>query len=62
MNAQKQGVQTTLRNYFGELIPQNPCQQKPCLNGGECIFQDNRQDYRCNCTGYTGEHCDAGTL
>ncbi|KAK3743271.1 hypothetical protein QZH41_016127 [Actinostola sp. cb2023] len=37
----------------------NPCQEKPCRNGGECIFQDNRQDYRCKCKqGYKGEQCE----
>ncbi|KAK3722373.1 hypothetical protein QZH41_013701 [Actinostola sp. cb2023] len=37
----------------------NPCQKEPCRNGGKCIFQDNRQDYRCNCKqGFQGEHCE----
>ncbi|KAK3726242.1 hypothetical protein QZH41_010137 [Actinostola sp. cb2023] len=37
----------------------NPCQKKPCRNGGECIFQDNRQDYRCKCKqGFEGEQCE----
>ncbi|KAK3736064.1 hypothetical protein QZH41_000407 [Actinostola sp. cb2023] len=37
----------------------NPCQEKPCRNDGECIFQDNRQDYRCKCKqGFKGEQCE----
>ncbi|KAK3730670.1 hypothetical protein QZH41_005479 [Actinostola sp. cb2023] len=40
-------------------VTQNPCQEKPCRNDGECIFQDNRQDYRCKCKqGFKGEQCE----
>ncbi|KAK3710663.1 hypothetical protein QZH41_011000, partial [Actinostola sp. cb2023] len=44
---------------FNHYSVKNPCQDKPCYNGGKCIFQDNRQDYRCACTkGFTAERCE----
>ncbi|KAK3703840.1 hypothetical protein QZH41_012446 [Actinostola sp. cb2023] len=39
----------------------NPCQEKQCRNGGECIFQNNQQDqdYQCKCKpGFSGEQCE----
>ncbi|KXJ07432.1 Soluble scavenger receptor cysteine-rich domain-containing protein SSC5D [Exaiptasia diaphana] len=40
-------------------IYNNPCQEAPCRNGGNCTLQENRQHYNCECKkGFEGEHCD----
>ncbi|KXJ07418.1 Collagen alpha-2(V) chain [Exaiptasia diaphana] len=45
---------------YGE---KNPCEVKPCQNGGECFCQDDRQDYHCRCkTGFKGKNCQKDEL
>ena len=47
----------TFESFCAE--PQNPCEEKPCHNDGECIFEDNRQDYRCKCKKtFSGNRCE----
>ncbi|XP_020895315.1 fibropellin-1 [Exaiptasia diaphana] len=42
---------------YGE---KNPCEAKPCQNGGECSIEDNNQGYQCKCkTGFKGNNCQA---
>ncbi|KXJ12710.1 Angiopoietin-related protein 7 [Exaiptasia diaphana] len=37
----------------------NPCQEKPCHNGGKCVLQENRQHSHCECKkGFGGENCE----
>ncbi|KXJ06760.1 Angiopoietin-related protein 7 [Exaiptasia diaphana] len=37
----------------------NPCQEKPCHNGGKCVLQENRQHSHCECNkGFGGENCE----
>ncbi|XP_020896869.1 uncharacterized protein LOC110235725 [Exaiptasia diaphana] len=43
---------------YGE---KNPCEAKPCQNGGECSLQNDRQDYKCKCrNGFSGKRCQKG--
>ncbi|XP_031556388.1 CD97 antigen-like [Actinia tenebrosa] len=45
-------------NAFVHFSIQNPCAETPCHNGGTCILQKNRQEYRCQCKkGYDGNNC-----
>ncbi|XP_020907168.1 ficolin-2 [Exaiptasia diaphana] len=37
----------------------NPCQEKPCRNGGKCVLQENRQHSHCECNkGFGRENCE----
>ncbi|XP_078681185.1 IgGFc-binding protein-like [Branchiostoma floridae x Branchiostoma belcheri] len=39
----------------------DPCENRPCRNGGQCV-DDNNGGYRCQCAGrWTGTNCDEGS-
>ncbi|XP_031558986.1 uncharacterized protein LOC116295341 isoform X2 [Actinia tenebrosa] len=44
---------------FTHLSIKNPCAEMPCLNGGTCVIQYNREDYACACRPEnSGDHCE----
>ncbi|XP_031555407.1 MAM and LDL-receptor class A domain-containing protein 1-like isoform X2 [Actinia tenebrosa] len=48
-------------NAFTHFSMKSPCEPQPCLNGGTCILQNNKQEYRCQCTKSTlGKNCETG--
>ena len=51
-----------LGDFLGELC-ELPCDRDPCENGATCENTRSNRAYKCHCAdGYTGKHCDQGTI